>query len=136
MRFGQLALTYVSTLVVFLVLDFAWLGAIARGFYRDQMGHLMRADVRWLPAFAFYALFVAAILVFVVYPAVERGSLARAATMGAFFGLVTYATYDLTNLAVLAGFRTQLALVDMAWGTVLCTLVSIAGYLVASRLAG
>ncbi|MBT8461634.1 MAG: DUF2177 family protein, partial [Gemmatimonadetes bacterium] len=74
------------------------------------------------------------ILVFVVLPAVERGSLARAAAMGAFFGLVTYATYDLTNLAVLEGFRTQLALVDMVWGTVLCTLVSIAGYLVASRL--
>jgi uncharacterized membrane protein len=136
MRFGQLATTYVATLVTFLVLDFAWLGGIARGFYRAQMGHLMRPDVRWLPAFAFYALFVAAILVFVVYPAVERGSLARAATMGAFFGLVTYATYDLTNLAVLEGFRTQLALVDMVWGTVLCTLVSIAGYLVASRLAG
>ncbi len=136
MRIGQLATTYFATLVTFLVLDFAWLGAIARGFYRDQMGQLMRTDVRWLPAFAFYALFVAAILVFVVYPAVERGSLARAATMGAFFGLVTYATYDLTNLAVLEGFRTQLALVDMVWGTVLCTLVSIAGYLVATRLAG
>ena len=136
MRFGQLALTYAASLLAFLALDFLWLGAVARGFYRDQMGHLMRPDVRWLPAFAFYALFVGAILVFVVLPAVERGSLARAATLGAFFGLVTYATYDLTNLAVLQGFRTQLALVDMAWGTILCTLVSIAGYTVARRLAG
>jgi len=136
MRFGQLALTYSATLLTFLALDFLWLGAIARGFYRDQMGHLMRADVRWLPAFAFYALFVGAILVFVVLPAVERGSLARAALLGAFFGLVTYATYDLTNLAVMQGFRTQLALVDMAWGTVLCTLVSMAGYVAATRLAG
>ncbi|NNK48999.1 MAG: DUF2177 family protein [Gemmatimonadetes bacterium] len=134
MRISQLAVTYAASLFAFLALDFVWLGAIARGFYRDQMGHLMRTDVRWLPAFAFYALFVGAILVFVVLPAVERGSLARAAAMGAFFGLVTYATYDLTNLAVLEGFRTQLALVDMVWGTVLCTLVSIAGYLVASRL--
>lgn len=134
MRLSQLAATYIVSLVTFLALDFVWLGAIARGFYRDQMGHLMRTDVRWLPAFAFYALFVGAILVFVVFPAVERGSLTRAALMGAFFGLVTYATYDLTNLAVLEGFRTQLALVDMVWGTVLCSLVSVAGYVVASRL--
>ena len=136
MNIRSLVLTYLASLSAFLVLDFAWLGFVARGFYRDQMGHLMRADVRWLPAFAFYALFVGAILVFVVLPAVERGSLARAALLGAFFGLVTYATYDLTNLAVLEGFRTSLALVDMAWGTVLCTLVSMAGYLAATRLAG
>lgn len=134
MRLSQYAMTYAVSLVTFLALDFAWLGAIARGFYRDQMGHLMRADVRWLPAFAFYALFVLAILVFVVIPAVERGSLARAATMGAFFGLVTYATYDLTNLAVLEGFGTRLAFVDMTWGTLLCAAVSIAGYFVGSRL--
>lgn len=134
MRFGQLALTYIASLVTFLVLDFAWLGLVARGFYREQMGHLMRADVQWIPAFTFYALFVAAILVFVVVPAVERESLGRAALLGAFFGLVTYATYDLTNLAVLDGYRTQLAIVDMIWGTVLCTAVSTAGYLVASRL--
>lgn len=136
MKTGSLLLTYVASLTAFLALDFAWLGFVARGFYRDQMGHLMRTDVRWLPAFAFYALFVGAILVFVVLPAVERGSLARAALLGAFFGLVTYATYDLTNLAVLEGFRTSLALVDMAWGTVLCTLVSMAGYVAATRLAG
>jgi uncharacterized membrane protein len=136
MHISKLLWTYTASLVAFLALDMVWLGAIARGFYRDQMGHLMRPDVRWLPAFAFYALFVGAILVFVVFPAVERGSLARAAVFGAFFGLVTYATYDLTNLAVLQGFRTSLALVDMAWGTVLCTLVSMAGYAVATRLAG
>jgi len=136
MSIRSLVLTYLASLTAFLALDFAWLGFVARGFYRDQMGHLMRTDVRWLPAFAFYALFVGAILVFVVLPAVERGSLARAALLGAFFGLVTYATYDLTNLAVLEGFRTSLALVDMVWGTVLCTLVSMAGYVAATRLAG
>jgi uncharacterized membrane protein len=129
-------LTYLASLTAFLALDFLWLGVVARGFYREQMGHLMRPDVQWIPAFAFYALFVGAILVFVVFPAVERGSMARAALLGAFFGLVTYATYDLTNLAVLEGFRTRLALVDMAWGTTLCALVSLAGYVAARRLGG
>ena len=136
MNFRQIALTYAVSLFVFLALDFAWLGVVARGFYRVQMGPLMREDVQWLPALIFYGLFVAAILVFVVLPAAERGSLLRAVVLGAFFGLVTYATYDLTNLAVLRGFRTQMALVDMAWGTVLCTAVSVAGYAVASRFTG
>lgn len=136
MKSSHLLLTYLASLAAFLVLDFVWLGALARGFYRDQMGHLMRPDVQWVPAFAFYALFVGAILVFVVLPAAERGSLARAALLGAFFGLVTYATYDLTNLAVLEGFRTRLAIVDMAWGTTLCALVSIVGYATARRLGG
>lgn len=130
---GHLILTYAASLVAFLALDFAWLGAVARGFYRDRMGDLMRPDVLWAPAFAFYALFVAAILVFVVLPAVERESLLRAVSFGAFFGLVTYATYDLTNLAVLRGFDVRLALVDMAWGAVLCAAVSAVGYAVASR---
>jgi uncharacterized membrane protein len=136
MGFGTFVWTYVASLAAFLALDFAWLGLVARAFYRDQMGPLMRDQVQWLPAISFYLLFVGAVLVFVVVPAVERGSLARAAGLGAFFGLVTYATYDLTNLAVLRGFRTQLALVDMAWGTVLCAAVAVTGYLVASRPAG
>lgn len=136
MGIGTLVWTYVASLAAFLALDFAWLGVVARGFYREQMGDLMRSQVQWLPAIGFYALFIAAVLVFVVVPSVERGSLGRAVGLGAFFGLVTYATYDLTNLAVLRGFRAPLALVDMAWGTALCAAVSVVGYLVASRAAG
>ncbi len=136
MRPAQMLITYAISLVTFLVLDFLWLGFIARDFYRENMGDLMRVDVRWIPAVAFYALFVAAVMVFVVVPATERLSLARAILMGGFFGLVTYATYDLTNLAVLEGFRTSLAAVDMVWGTALCAAVSAVGYLVATRLVG
>jgi len=135
MGFGAWVSTYVATIVTFLALDFAWLGAVARRFYKTEMGPLMREEIQWLPAMAFYVLFVAAILVFVVAPGVERGSLGRTAWTGALFGLVTYATYDLTNLAVLRGFGPRLAFVDMAWGTVLCAAVAMAGYLFASRLS-
>ncbi|NIR44376.1 MAG: DUF2177 family protein [Gemmatimonadetes bacterium] len=133
MRATQLALTYLASLMVFLVLDFAWLGFIARGFYREQLGHLLRPDVRWGAAIMFYLLFVAAVVVLAVLPAVERGSLLRATLLGGFFGLVAYATYDLTNLATLRGFPTLVAAVDMVWGFVLTAIVATAGYLVASR---
>ena len=131
-----LAKLYLPTLVVFLVLDALWLGVVARGFYREQFGDLMRPDIRWGAALAFYLLFIVAVLVFVVQPALAAGSLGRALGMGAFFGLVAYATYDLTNLAVLRGFSTTVALVDMVWGAVLTAATSGAGYLIGKKLGG
>lgn len=125
--------TYAASLVTFLVLDFAWLGLIARGFYRDRLGHLLSPDVRWLPAIIFYLLFVAAILVFAVMPAVERGSLLRAVILGGFFGVVAYATYDLTNLATMRDFPALVAAVDVMWGCVLSAVVAAVGYIVAAR---
>jgi uncharacterized membrane protein len=125
--------TYAVSLASFLLLDFVWLGLVARGFYRDQLAGLLASEVRWLPAILFYALFVAAILVFAVLPAVHQGSLGRAALLGGLFGLVAYATYDLTNLAVMRGFPATVAAVDMAWGAVLTSSVATIGYLVASR---
>jgi uncharacterized membrane protein len=125
--------TYAVTLAAFLVLDFLWLGLVARGFYRSQLGNLLASDVRWLPAIFFYMLFVAATVVFAVMPAVSRGSLGRAVLLGGFFGVVAYATYDLTNLATMRGFPVAVAVVDMAWGGVLTASVATVGYLVASR---
>ena len=133
---ASLVRLYLPALVVFLVLDALWLGVVARGFYREQLGDLMRPDVRWGAALLFYLLFIAAVLVFVVLPALERGSLAYAIGMGAFFGLVAYATYDLTNLAVLRGFPAKVAVVDMAWGAVVTAATSVAAFLVGRNWVG
>lgn len=125
---------YAVALVTFLVIDLIWLGVVARSFYRDQLGHLLRADVNWAAAMAFYVIFVAGIVVLVVWPAVEQQSLLRAVALGALLGLVTYAAYDLTNLATLKGFPAAVAAVDLAWGAVLCATVSAVTYVAASRL--
>ena len=84
----------------------------------------MRANVNWVAAMVFYPVFVVGIVVLVVWPAIERESLAWALFLGALFGLVTYSAYDLTNLAVLEGFPIKIALIDLLWGTALCTSVS------------
>lgn len=125
---------YAVALVTFLVIDLIWLGVVARSFYRAQLGHLLRADVNWAAAMAFYVIFVAGIVVLVVWPAVEQQSLLRAVALGALLGLVTYAAYDLTNLATLKGFPAAVAAVDLAWGAVLCATVSAITYMAASRL--
>lgn len=111
-------------LATFLVLDLLWLGVLAKNFYQQHLGYLMRADVRWVPAACFYLLFVAALVVFVAAPGIERGSLGRTMAMGAFFGLAAYAAFDLTSLALIRDFPLTAALVDLAWGAVLSAVVA------------
>lgn len=125
--------TYFVSLLTFLVIDLVWLGIVARGFYREHLGELLAPDVRWLPAILFYMMYVAAVLFFAVAPALERMSLGRAILLGGFFGMIAYATYDLTNLATLRGFPTTVAVVDIAWGFILTASVAAAGYLFAAR---
>jgi uncharacterized membrane protein len=125
---------YAVAITVFLMIDLLWLGVVARSFYQAQMGHLMRANVNWMAAVLFYLVFVSGIVVLVVFPALDRQSLTQAVVLGALFGLVTYAAYDLTNLATLEGFPVTVAIVDLVWGTVLCASVSAVTYLVGVRL--
>lgn len=119
---------YAATAAVFLALDLTWLGVVAKGFYKAQMGHLMRPDTQWVPAIVFYLIYVAAILVLCVKPGLERESMGRAVAMGAVFGLAAYAAFDLTSLALLKDFPSTVALVDLAWGTFVTATVSGAAY--------
>lgn len=115
---------YAVALPTFLVIDLIWLGVLARSFYQAQLGGLMRAEVNWVAAFAFYLIFIVGIVVFAVGPALRKASLGVALRLGALLGLVTYAAFDLTSLAVLEGFPLTLTFVDLAWGAVLCATVS------------
>ena len=122
-----------ATGMTMFALDMVWLGLVAKGLYARQMGSLLRPDVKWIPALLFYLLYVAAVVVFVVMPSVERRSLTRALGFGAFFGLAAYATYDLTSLALIRDFPVLIAIVDLAWGMALTTVASGAGYWAANR---
>jgi uncharacterized membrane protein len=119
---------YLIALPVFFAIDLVWLSLLAKGFYRRQIGGLMRASVNWPAALVFYLLFILGLVVFVIAPAVDKHSWARALGLGALFGLVTYATYDLTNLATLRDWPVVLTIVDLAWGAFLAAAVSIATY--------
>jgi len=131
----QFAKLYLSALVAFCALDFTWLGVVAKSLYREQMGHLMRSDVQWGAAVAFYLIYVGAVVVLCVLPAIERQSLHRAIGLGALFGLAAYAAFDLTSLALLKDYPLKIALIDLAWGTVLTGSVSAAAFLVARATA-
>jgi uncharacterized membrane protein len=127
---------YLATLAVFLAIDSIWLGLAARTFYHDQLGFLMAPSLNWLAAGAFYLLYVAGILVFVVLPGLGGISGAKVFLQGGFFGLVAYATYDLTNFATMQDWPVTVTLVDLAWGFILTGMVSVSGWWIARRLSG
>jgi len=111
------------------VLDAFWLSVVANKFYKSNLGSLLLEKPNMAAAVAFYIIYVIGIVAFVLTPALEKNSWQYAAGMGALFGFVAYATYDLTNLATLKGFSLKVVLVDLAWGTLLTGAVSVLAYL-------
>jgi uncharacterized membrane protein len=121
-------------LPVFLAIDMAWLGLVAKGFYRAQIGSLMKSAVNWPAAIIFYLIFIGGLVIFVIIPAIEKGSWMHALLFGALFGLVSYATYDLTNLAIAKDWPLLITIVDLAWGTILAASVSTITYFIANKI--
>lgn len=126
---------YLIALPVFFAIDFIWLALIAKKFYLEQLGSLMKTNINWPAALIFYALFILGLIIFVIAPAVEKKSLMHALVFGGLFGFFAYATYDLTNLATLKNWPFTLTIVDMIWGTVLAATVSAITFWIASKLS-
>lgn len=116
---------YFITLIAFLGIDSLWLGLVAPSFYRSQIGYIMAENPNFLAAGLFYLLFIFGMVIFIVEPGVREQTLMQAVTRGALFGLVTYATYDLTNLATLEGWPVLVTVVDLVWGTFLSAAVTL-----------
>ena len=111
-----------------------WLGLVAKNFYKDQIGFLMTPNINWTAAIIFYLIFIAGLVLFVISPAMEKGSWVYAILFGALFGFITYATYDLTNLATLKDWPLMVTIVDLIWGAVLAASVSTITYFIASKI--
>jgi uncharacterized membrane protein len=82
----------------------------------------------------FYLLFITGLVIFVISPAVEKHSWVHALLFGALFGLITYATYDLTNLATMKDWPLLVTVVDLIWGTVLAASISGITYFIAGKI--
>jgi uncharacterized membrane protein len=125
---------FLIALAVFFAIDMIWLVLVAKKFYQEQIGFLMRPDINWFAAIVFYLLFIAGLVTFVISPAIEKHSWVHALLFGALFGLVTYATYDLTNLATLKNWPILVTVVDLIWGTVLSASISVITFLIYNKI--
>lgn len=125
---------FLIALPVFFAIDMVWLALVAKNFYQKQIGFLMKPDINWLAAIIFYLLFITGLIIFVITPAMVKQSWVHALLYGALFGLVTYATYDLTNLATVKDWPLLVTVVDLVWGSVLAASVSVITYWIANRI--
>ena len=121
---------YLMTVPVFFAIDLLWLGVLAKNFYQNNLTHLLSPAVNWPAALLFYFIYIGGIILFAVKPGLDAQSLTRAALWGALFGFFTYMTYDLTNLATLRDWPVKGVVVDIVWGTLLCSLVASSSYLI------
>jgi len=126
---------YAAALIVFGALDAIWLTTMASRLYRPALGEILLDNLRIAPAVAFYFLYPIGLVVFAAMPAVRSGSAGVALTYGALFGLLAYATYDLTNYATLRNWTLQITIVDLMYGTVVAGLTSVAAYYAARWFA-
>jgi len=128
MNVGRLFALYGICMAAFFALDFVWISTATSRLYRPYLGELL-SDTPNLPvAGAFYVFYVAGLIALAVIPGLREGVLMGALWRGALFGLLAYATYDLTNLATIRGWAWQVSVVDMTWGTAVTTATAVVGY--------
>ena len=127
MNTAQLIYLYLITIPAFFLIDMLWLGLVANKFYQSQIGYLL-GPVNWVAAIVFYLLYIVAIIIFAVHPALMAGSFSKAVLLGALFGFFAYATYDLTNLATVKDWPLLVTIIDLMWGTVLTGSVAAVSY--------
>jgi uncharacterized membrane protein len=117
---------FLTSIFTMAVLDAAWLGLVAPAFYKKHIGFIMAEKPNWFAAVAFYLIFILGLTIFVVYPGWKNpDALLKVFLLGALFGFVTYATYDLTNQATLKNWPYVVTIVDLIWGTALTGVVSV-----------
>ncbi len=127
---SQTIAAFIATLIAFVTIDAAWIALVAVGQFRAAIGDIMLPEPRLLPALAFYFVYTAGLVVLAIRPAASSGS---AAVKGGVLGMTAYATFDLTNLAIIKGWTVPLALLDIGWGSFVSALAATVGFAVASR---
>lgn len=126
---------YGIAFVLFIVIDLIWLGLIAKNLYQKYLGHLMADSVNWTAAVIFYVLFIGFLVYFVLLPNISTGTVLQVMLTGALFGFITYATYDLTNLATLKDWPWQITIIDLVWGTFLGASISSLTFIINRALS-
>ncbi|OUV03817.1 MAG: hypothetical protein CBC42_01495 [Betaproteobacteria bacterium TMED82] len=122
---------YLGTFVTFALMDAFWLGLIATDFYYDHLDGLLRKEPNWAAALIFYTGYIAGLVYFAIRPSLTSGNFKSVLRDGALLGLLSYATYDMTNLATLINWPITITIIDIIWGIFITSISSVVGYLCA-----
>jgi len=129
---------FAATLLFLIVVDFLWIGVVAKGFYATHLAEIGNFEegklkVVYWSALMVYLILAAGICVYVLPLAGASDSMGVAFAYGAGFGFVTYGIYDFTNYATLKGYPLILLFSDLAWGTFVCGLTTCAARFATER---
>jgi len=108
--------TFFIALAFFCIIDVFWIYFAATPMYKQEVASLMELKVA--PAIMFYIIFLLGLIFFVINPNLSN-TLLNVFLIGAFYGLVTYGTYDLTVYATMNIFSLKLVVADILWGMIL-----------------
>jgi len=114
--------------VTFLLLDVIWLGFIAREFYAKNLSAYLTDNVIWPSALIFYVIFNIGLLFFVILPSIEKNSYISLVLYALLYGLVTFSTYDLTNLATIKDWPVIVSIVDILYGMFVAVVASSSAF--------
>lgn len=125
----QIIISTVSALLTMLIIDSVWLKVMYAYLYNPYIGHLLGATPKLIPAGFFYIIYTLVLTILIIIPALTHNySILKVFIFGALFGLVCYATYDLTNQATLKDWPLLVTLVDIAWGTLLTGTMAVVAF--------
>jgi uncharacterized membrane protein len=130
MEISKILALYPISFIIFLGVDMLWLGVIAKNMYAKYLGKFISNEVNWTAAIVFYLLFVAGVMIFAIIPGITDNSLKQLIIKAALFGLFTYATYELTNMATIKNWPLNIVIIDIIWGMALSTIVAVVTYFV------
>jgi uncharacterized membrane protein len=120
--------TFGVVFVLLVVIDYLWVGLLAKKFYAEHLGSLARIlngnfSVNIWSAIAVYIVLAFGLTYFVI-PHLTSAPLNSPFLLGMLFGLVVYGCYDFTNYATLQSYPLLLCMVDLVWGGLLCGIVT------------
>jgi uncharacterized membrane protein len=130
-----IAAAYITSLVVFVLIDATWLSTMGSVLYRPVLGDIVLPNLRIGPALAFYAMFPVGIVVFAVMPALRSSAIGTAVIYGLLFGAIAYGTYDLTNYATLRNWNLQITVIDIVYGGIASAVAGAAATFAARAVA-
>jgi len=117
-------------IIIFFIIDIAWLSLIAKKLYAKELKNFLSPKTNWIVAIIFYIVFILGLTFFVIEPALAGSGLIHAVFAGALFGFVCYATYDLTNLATINKWPLKITIIDLAWGSFVCSATATLTYII------